>query len=214
MPATADLDQLPNALLPQHWLELYGDGLYAYALRRVRRPELAEDLLQDTLLAGLQSLDRFGQRAQMRSWLTGILRNKINDHLRARYRHEPAELVVPEEDELFNRHGAWRTPVPKWRGDPSELAQNTELRSVLDQCVAKLPTRMSHLFISRTTDEVETPELCEQLQISEQNAWMLLHRARLRLRQCLTSNWFSNNCSKSARADSTQTTRVCAESKV
>jgi RNA polymerase sigma-70 factor (ECF subfamily) len=200
MPATAAVEELPQALLPEHWLELYGDSLYAYALKRVRRAEVAEDLLQETLLAGLQSLDRFEHRAQVRSWLTGILRNKINDHLRARYRHEPAAVRLAEEEELFDRHGAWRTSVSKWNGDPADLLENGELRCVLAQCVAKLPTRMSHLFISRNTEQVETSQLCQELQITEQNAWMLLHRARLRLRQCLTSNWFFNRSVQNPQA--------------
>jgi RNA polymerase sigma-70 factor (ECF subfamily) len=179
----------PASEMPLRWLETYGDGLYAYAVRRVRRPEVAEDLVQDTLLAAVQAWDKFEQRSNVRTWLSSILRNKISDHLRDRYRHEPPESL--DEDAIFDKTGHWRTPLSRWNGDPQRLAEMAEFRAVLDACLAKLPTRMSHLFLSRVNDGVTAVALCEELQITQDNAWMLLSRARLRLRECLTINWFS-----------------------
>ena len=188
--ATLPLPQ-PRPHLCLSWLDRYGDDLYAYAVRRVRRPESAEDLVQETLLAAVEAFSTFEDRSSVRTWLIGILRHKIADHFRARYRHEPANAGQIEEDALFDRRGRWKQAVHKWGGDPQRLAELTELRTVLDDCVSKLPARMAYLITTRANQEATTSELCEELAISQDNAWMLLHRARLRLRHCLTTKWFT-----------------------
>jgi RNA polymerase sigma-70 factor (ECF subfamily) len=187
------------SVLPLQWLQRYGDRLYAYALRRVRRPEVAEDLVQETLLAALEARDRFAHRAEVGTWLTGILKHKIADHLRARYRNAPVPMDAQEDSECFNRRGKWKVAVPQWKGDPHHLAEQLEFRAVLDSCMSKLPGRMAHLFISRVNRDSEMDELCDQLVITRENAWMLLHRARSRLRQCLTAHWFAPATQASTR---------------
>ena len=155
-----------KASLPIRWLELYGDGLYAYALRRVRRPEVAEDLLQETLLAGVQNWERFANRSNVRTWLTGILKNKMADYLRARYRNEKIESCSIDDDAMFDRRGRWKIAVPSWTHEPKHLAELAELRTVLNSCMSKLPTRMAHLFIRRATDQTSTSDLCVELRRS------------------------------------------------
>jgi RNA polymerase sigma-70 factor (TIGR02943 family) len=192
MPVTSEIDLAEPSSLPMRWLELHGDTLYTYALRRVRRPEVAEDLVQETLLAGMQALAGFSHRSNARTWLVGILRNKIADHLRARYRNDKIESSALDDDAMFDRHGKWKLAVPRWKGDPQHLAELGELRATLSGCLSKLPVRMSHLFLSRVSDEISTSELCQQLEITSENAWMLMHRAKSRLRQCMTTHWFSD----------------------
>ncbi len=187
-----------TATLPLLWLDAHGDALYAFAIRRVRRSEVAEDLVQETLLAALQAWGRFEQRSNVRTWLTGILRNKVADHLRARYRHEKLgneklDAVPLDDDAMFTRRGRWRTPVTRWSADPVQLAQQAEFQQVMEACLSKLPVRMAHLFVSRVDGGTTTAELCAELEISSDNAWKILHRARLRLRQCLTTNWFARS---------------------
>ena len=65
---------------PENWLNDYGDILYRYALIRVRSEATAEDLVQETLLAGIQAIDRFSGQSTVRTWLVGILKHKIIDH--------------------------------------------------------------------------------------------------------------------------------------
>ncbi|MDB5327240.1 MAG: sigma-70 family polymerase sigma factor [Phycisphaerales bacterium] len=189
----------PRSHLSLAWLDSYGDDLYAYAIRRVRRPETAEDLVQETLLAAVEGCETFANQSSVRTWLIGILRHKIADHFRDRYRHEPDNAGQMEEDALFDRRGRWKVAVQKWGGDPQCLAELTELRSVLDACVSKLPPRMAYLIATRATQEATTSDLCDELAISQDNAWMLLHRARLRLRHCLTTNWFTEKLGKGTR---------------
>src|SRR5436190_9437225 len=67
---------------PERWVDEHGDCLYRYALLRVRKPEIAEDLVQETLLVAVRTHARFAGRSTERSWLCGILKNKICDHFR------------------------------------------------------------------------------------------------------------------------------------
>ncbi len=182
------------------WVEQFGDRLYGYAVRRVGRRDVAEDLVQDALLAGVRAWPTFDGRAETGSWLTGILRHKVADHLRLRYRDDEraggsldaqGQLRV-EEDELFDHRGRWRAPVRAWPGgDPHRQAEGREFRQAVDACVAKLPRRMAFLFLGRVEERGSTAELCAELGIGQENAWALLHRARLRLRQCLGITWFA-----------------------
>jgi RNA polymerase sigma-70 factor (TIGR02943 family) len=185
----------PAVPLPLQWLDLYGDYLFRYAVRRVRRPEVAEDLVQETLLAALSSSNRpageFAGRSDVRTWLTSILRNKINDQLRARYRRPEIDTSPADDDLFFDRRGRWKNTVCRWDGDPAVIAESVEFRGVLDSCVAKLPGRMAHLLLSRIADGVKTDTLCRELGINAENVWTMLHRARSRLRQCLTVHWFA-----------------------
>jgi RNA polymerase sigma-70 factor (ECF subfamily) len=200
MPLAPNAGSVPPSALPLRWLDSYGDSLYAYAIRRVRRPEVAEDLIQETLMAALQGWDSFAQRSSVRTWLSGILRNKIADHFRARHRDEPLQARSLEDGALFNNRGKWKVAVPRWGGDPLHLVELREFRAVLDACLSKLPGAMAHLFLSRVGDGVATAELCSELEITPDNAWTLLHRARSRLRQCLTANWFADQSGGGAKA--------------
>lgn len=67
---------------PDDWVDEHSDFLYRYALMRVRRPEVAEDLVQETLFAAVRTYTRFRGVSSERSWLCGILKNKICDHFR------------------------------------------------------------------------------------------------------------------------------------
>ena len=183
----------PVAGLSLSWLEQYGDDLFAFAVKRVRRPETAEDLVQDSLLAAIQGWAAFEGRASVKTWLTGILRHKIADHYRDHYRQERSAECNADENAMFDRRGNWKVTPPRWNGDPQQLAEVSEFRRVIGGCMAKLPARMAYLFASRADGSASTAELCDELSITPDHAWTLLHRARLRLRACLTTSWFSDD---------------------
>lgn len=182
------------------WLDEHGDALYGFALLRVRDAHAAEDLVQETLLAGLAARDGFAGRSTERTWLTGILRHKVVDHLRRRGREAPADLGgsgssgAGGEDrdpiDFFDRRGAWRSAVPAWRGDPGALLESAEFRAALAGCLGKLPPRLADAFWRREVDGVETDALCQELAATPTNVWAMLSRARLRLRACLEVHWF------------------------
>jgi RNA polymerase sigma-70 factor (ECF subfamily) len=184
-PAEGRLEPLPE---PGEWLDRYGDALYRYALSRLRRPHEAEEVVQETLLAALKARDEFEGRSHPRSWLLGILKNKVLDRLRAAARRAP-HADVDDLDTWFDSRGKWR----KWPGywtDPAEQMERQEFWRVVRGCLARLPSRMAIAFTRRTLDECDPDELCRELAISSANLWVLLHRARLRLVQCLQVHWF------------------------
>ncbi|HEY2589584.1 MAG TPA: sigma-70 family RNA polymerase sigma factor [Tepidisphaeraceae bacterium] len=193
MIADHDAESLP-APSAVRWLEEHGDALYAYALARVRDPHAAEDLVQETLMAGLGSAGGFEGRAAERTWLIGILRHKLLDCLRRNLRERPlGETGDDGLEDLFDRSGRWKVSPTTWDADPHVLAEWAEFRQVLAQCLSRLPARMAHVFWLREAEEVDTPELCDRLNVTAANVWALLHRARCGLRKCLTAHWFEGD---------------------
>jgi len=179
------------------WLEGHGDALYSYALARVRDPHAAEDLVQETLLAGLAAAGDFMGWSAERTWLIGILKHKLVDHLRRALRERPLRQDGPDGlDEQFDQRGHWKVPPSNWAVDPQALAQRAEFRLVLAQCLSRLPARMAQAFWLREAEEVETAELCRRLSVTPVNVWALLHRARTGLRKCLGIHWFDGDLPK------------------
>jgi RNA polymerase sigma-70 factor (ECF subfamily) len=174
------------------WLRDHGDALYRYALLRVRAPEAAEDLVQETLLAALTARQRFAGSSSEQTWLIGILKHKIIDHLRSLWRERMSEAEFGPDGgiDLFTKQGTWRRPVPAWRLDAAAELERREFHAALADCIRKLPPRIAELFWLREAEDVGTEELCHVLSISATNVWTMLYRARTRLRECLTVNWF------------------------
>lgn len=180
---------------PETWLDAHGDALYRFALQRVREPALAEDLVQDTLLAALRAQAGFAAQASERTWLVAILKNKIIDHYRRASRECPLpEHLDPDEavDTLFRDEpdGHWVEPPSSWPRPDTALEQ-AEFWRVFQECLDALPDRQSRAFVLCEIDGLTTEELCKLFGASTSNMWVLLHRARLRLRGCLETRWFA-----------------------
>ena len=126
---------------------------------------------------------------------TSILRNKIIDHSRRAkrvqfYSYDSLTEERPKEEQ-FGRMGIWKRIVGTWSGNPEELTQSKEFMHSLQMCVEKLPEAMQQVFLFKTVDHLSTKEICEATGVNENNVWVILHRARLKMRECLNSNWFS-----------------------
>lgn len=187
------------------WLEQHGDALYRYARARVGIRELAEDLVQETLLAALQSLDRFQNRSSVRTWLCSILRHKILDHYRrdeANRRAGQVEQMITADaslDHFFTSDHLWKAAPSAWK-TPEEDLVNAEFWNVLDGCLGDLPRTLAQAFILREIDQVEVETLCETLDLSAANLRVRLHRARLLLRDCLQTRWFGSRSDDAPRS--------------
>jgi len=182
-----------NTLDAQTWLADHGDYLFRVARRQLHSDELAEDAVQETLLAALAARARYTGDASPRTWLTGILKHKIVDLIRRQVRE--VELPRDENDEeavdlLFRRDGHWAEPLRPW-GNPQAEAEMSQLRRILDECADRLKPAMAQVFSLREVAGMETEEICKALDITPTNCWVLLHRARLFMRQCLEMNGFS-----------------------
>jgi RNA polymerase sigma-70 factor (ECF subfamily) len=170
------------------WVDEHGDALYRYALGRVGRADVAEDMVQETFLAALRAAGGFAGRSSERTWLTGILKNKLIDRLRREGRTRAAtDLGVPDDwlDGLYDATGHWRSPPGAWGADPAALLERREFWEAFERCRAGLPDRLREVLSLRLLDGVPAPELCAALGITANNLWTLLHRARVRLWQCL-----------------------------
>lgn len=184
--------QLSN---PEDWVNQYGDYLFRFAVRRVENQELAEDLVQETFLAALQARDRFVGTSTEKSWLVGILKHKLIDHYRKRSRESVSDDVgwleaAGEGEGVFDQDGNWNLnhATPKESpSDPSNLLERKEFWQGLNQALSELPPRMAKAYWLREVDGFTTNEICEMLHITPANLWVILSRARMRLRNSLES---------------------------
>jgi RNA polymerase sigma-70 factor (ECF subfamily) len=164
----------------------------------VSDPHRAEDLVQETLLAALQSHHLFTADASERTWLTAILRNKIVDQRRRNQRYD--DFLADQDPAVegnFNRLGKWRAPPKNWAPDPHALLESQEFWLVFHSCMRAIPERIREPFALRILQNHSADEVCRILGISDANLWTLLYRARERLRRCLEFKWFSKTRSES-----------------
>lgn len=179
-----DFAQRVEALRPQ---------LMRYARSQLRHDAWAEDAVQDTLLAALEKPQSFAGQSQLRTWLVGILKHKLVDQLRRQHR----EAALPSEDDsadldelLFDASGHWIEPPADWPSVPDAALGQRQFLAVLDACVERLPPAQGRVFLMREWLELDSDEVCQTLAITPANLWVMLHRARLRLRECLQHDWF------------------------
>jgi len=191
-----DPDQSPDF---SAWVDQHGDYLYKYAMFRLRDGSAAEDCVQETFLAALKAYRGFEGRGSERTWLVGILKHKVTDHFRRITREAPigeTEDETFEHNEFFTRTDEWTNhwnadhAPSEWHATPAELIERTEFWKVLNDCLSPLPQRTASAFTLREVDGLSSEEICEVLSISVNNLWVILHRARLHLRNCLEINWF------------------------
>jgi RNA polymerase sigma-70 factor (ECF subfamily) len=178
---------------PAQWVDDHGDALYRYALLRVKEVDAAEDLVQETFLAALRAREQFAGASSVRTWLVGILKHKIVDHLRRQSREQPVSSSVPAGgswEELFDAKGGWYVKPSEWAEDPSAVLEKQEFWETFRRCLSRLPPRLGQAFALREMDELRSDEVCQVLNVSASNLWVMLHRARMQLWRCLESNWF------------------------
>ncbi|WP_332852755.1 sigma-70 family RNA polymerase sigma factor [Duganella sp. S19_KUP01_CR8] len=177
-------------------LEVMRPLLVRFAQLQIRNQALAEDAVQDALIAVLEKPERFNGQSSLRTYVTGILKFKIIDCLRASSRERQIDTAEDQSeddaiDALFKADGHTREQPMAW-GDPDATLEQKDFFKVLEVCLEKLPAKTARIFMMREWLELETDEICKELAITTSNAWVLLYRARMRLRECLDLNWFGN----------------------
>ena len=181
---------------PEAWVDAHGDVLYRYALSRLQNPTAAEDVVQETFLAAMKSRDRFGSGSSERTWLIGILKHKVVDFIRKESRERPYEdLDAPDatEEQFFDKKGHWRVGLADWQVNPRKVLEQKEFMDVLKECLVHLPDRLGRIFTLREMDNTGSEEICKLFDISSTNLWVMLYRARMKLRTCLQANWFGTS---------------------
>jgi RNA polymerase sigma-70 factor (ECF subfamily) len=179
----------------EHQLAEHRTYLLRYARLQLRNDAWAEDAVSETLLAALSKPQAFAQRAQLKTWLVGILRHKLVDLLRSRRR----EVALPDAEDggeeldalMFQADGHFAAAPADW-GDPERALSSRQFFEVLELCTEKLPPAMARVFMMREWLELSSQEICKELALTPTNLYVQLHRARLRLRECLELNWFAD----------------------
>jgi len=175
-------------------LEALRPYLLRYANLQLRDAASAEDAVQEALLAALAGQASFAGRANLRTWLTGILKHKIVDAIRRQAREPVVSAEADEEladfDDLFTERGHWNERPAAW-GDPDGALEQAQFFRALETCLERLPSRTARVFMLREHLGLETGEICKELDITPTHCWVLLYRARMTLRECLQQTWFA-----------------------
>jgi len=177
---------------PSKWIDLYSDYLYNYTISRVNDKEIAQDLVQDTFLAGLKSMKNFKGEASERTWLISILKRKIIDYYRKiNSKKGKAEVRMTYNNDTESE-GDW---LEERVADPfdktaEDTIQNDELGEAILNCLSKLPSKQAQVFKMKTIEGLDTEVICNELNITASNLWVIIHRARTIMAACLKENWF------------------------
>ena len=174
------------------------DYLLKFARLQLRNPAWAEDAVSETVLAALAKPQAFGNRSQLKTWLVGILKHKVVDALR----HHSREISGLQADDdadtdtdpleimAFKADGHYMEAPADW-GNPEEQMRSRQFFEVLEACASQLPPAQGRLFLMREWLEMSSEEICKELNYTPTNLYVQLHRARLRLRECLELHWFA-----------------------
>ena len=180
-----------NSIDPNQWVDKYSDYLYNYTIVRVNDHEIAQDLISETFLAGLKSMENFKGEASERTWLISILKRKIIDY----YRKINSNKGKAEVRMFYNdadSEGDWleervSDPFDKTAEDQME---NEELGMAIFGCLDTLNEKQATIFRMKTIDGMDTETICNDFDITPSNLWVIIHRARKAMADCLESNWF------------------------
>lgn len=194
------MPDLPEHILePQHWMERYGDYLFNFAMVRVNDRDKAEDLVQETFLAALKAKERFMGKSNERTWLTSILKRKIIDVYRKKYTAKESSLDAYEVDvsdgDFYRSESSFKGHWLEGKGPnsysllPEGEMEEAELARFIQLCIEGLPSQLGTVFIMKMVDEEDSDTICKELGITPSNLWVMLHRARLRMRDCLEQRW-------------------------
>jgi RNA polymerase sigma-70 factor (ECF subfamily) len=192
-------DKGKHTLKPQMWVEQHGNYLFNYAIVRVNDREKAEDLVQETFLAGLKAKDNFQGKSSERTWLISILKRKVIDTYRKQYSSKVSSMSEYEQN--ISDGDFYRTEDP-FKGHwlegksphsnslmPEDEMEQEELREIISRCIKNLPPNLAAAFAMKMIDEADSDEICKELGITSSNLWVMLHRARLKMRTCVESKW-------------------------
>lgn len=183
---------------PESLTEIRRD-MIKFAAMQLRDDALAEDVVQDALMGAMVNAQGFAGKSALKTWVFAILRNKIVDQIRQKSRTTNISALSPDEESLdqafeslFKKNARWTPQArPKNWGDPEESLRQQRFWDVFDACLKHLPENTARVFMMREFLEFETPEVCEELNITTSNCNVILHRARNGLRRCLEGNWFA-----------------------
>ena len=173
------------------WVDLYSDQLYSWAFFKTSSKETAEDLVQETFMASVQSFEKFESKSNPKTWLFAILNNKIYDYHRINFR-KPTVTDSSLFEIYFDENEVWKkSEKPKeWSEENIHLLDDSEFQTTLQNCLSKLPSNWYSAVQLKFIEEKKGELICQELGIAPTNFWQILHRAKLQLRKCLELHWY------------------------
>lgn len=174
-------------------LESFRPHLLKMARLQLRNDAWAEDVVSDTLLTAIEKIDSFAGRSQFKTWVVAIMKHKVLDV----FRRAGREVVLADSEDaeadplsasLFHAGGGFREAPRSW-ADPEELVMEQQFLAILEACVERMPTALGRVFLMREWLGLDTGEICNDLGLTTSNLFVMLHRARLRLRECIQTRW-------------------------
>lgn len=188
----------PEPFGDAEFLQTLRQQMLKFATLQLSDDQLAEDVVQDAIIGALRNARSFKGKSALKTWVFAILKNKIADGLRQRHRSKEVNVqlrqIDDEEDmsELFDNRGYWLSEErPAAWGNPHEALRERQFWSVFETCLERLPGSQARVFMMREFVELRSDEICSEVGITVTNLNVMLHRARLRLRECLENRWFA-----------------------
>ncbi|NJN26766.1 MAG: sigma-70 family RNA polymerase sigma factor [Cyclobacteriaceae bacterium] len=178
----------------------YSDELFRWAVYRTNNREIAQDMVQDTFLAAIKSQEAFQNKAKVKTWLFSILNNKIMDHHRKNFK----EIIFRQSDlqmnaandnmfgKPFDEYGNWknRSNAMLWQEKEDEhLLDKAGFRQILQNCLEHLPEKWFSAVQMKYLEDKDGEQICQELGLSPSNFWQILHRSKLKLKDCIETNW-------------------------
>lgn len=169
--------------------------LVSFALMHLRDRSQAEDAVQEAMMSAIEKNESFAGRSGYETWVFGILKYKILDAMRVQKRHGRWQPLEDEDDDdaidrQFQQNGRWQESArPSSWGEPEAAFETEHFWQVFDACMIALPDNAARVFSLRELMGLSTDDICKELDIKENNCWVILHRARLRLRACIEQGW-------------------------
>jgi RNA polymerase sigma-70 factor (ECF subfamily) len=176
-------------------IERYHGPLYRLAMAYVRDHGVAEDVVQETWLTCLRSLDRFEGRSSLKTWIFGILINIARSRRRKESRLLPLTTLFRRDDsdsrrptvdqDRFGGDGMWSTPPDSWANIPLSKVVQSETLERVKAAIEGLPLKQREVIVLRDVGGLDADEVCKLLSISAENQRVRLHRGRAAVRKML-----------------------------
>lgn len=184
---------IANTINLSQWVEDYAEDLLSWASYKVSDAELAKDLVQDTFLAASEKIDTFKGKSSPKTWLFSILNYKVIDHYRAKVK-QPVKLDNQVFSSFFDEDGDWQSQKrPRdWHEEEKHLLDDSDFQAILKNCMDKLPPTWSASINLKYLMKKKGDEICQELDITPTNFWQIMHRAKLSLRDCIETKWFTD----------------------
>ncbi|MDH6253030.1 RNA polymerase sigma factor (sigma-70 family) [Chryseobacterium sp. H1D6B] len=176
------------------WVDQYSENLLKRAVYLLSDKDDAQDVVQEVFLSAFSSYDSFEEKSSPQTWLNTILKHKVADFYRKKYKTEPNIRL----DHFFDETGSWKnnTVLNDWNisdNPGSQLLDDSNFNKTLEDCIEELPSRWKIPLKMYYLEEKKAPEVSQELNISTTNLWKILQRSRLQLRECLDFNWFGKS---------------------